>query len=148
MADLAGDWLTAAACSTGPRPAATFSELPQQHQDEVVRLGFAAAAAITYFVTLAILARPIPSRSLAANAILPNGALQRSALLEGPPAAVTLSLPSRTAALPDARPAVELPAAREPDRPTPAVRRNPVSRFFRGIWRGVQAPARKAADSL
>jgi len=66
MADLAGNWLTAAACSTGPRPAATFAELPRQHQDEVVRLGFAAAAAVAYFVTLAVLARPIPSRSLAA----------------------------------------------------------------------------------
>jgi len=164
MADLAGNWLTAAACSTAPRPqpAATFGELPQQHQDEVVRLGFAAAAAVAYFVTLAVLARPIPSRSLAAHTMLPNGLPQRSALL------ATRTVPARVAPSPltpvisDVRPAVQLPAAREQvanaaapvdsatrdDRPTPAVRRNPVSRFFRGIWRGVQAPARKAADSL
>ena len=71
MSARAVDWLNAAACFSGPQPPATFADLPKQHQDDMLRLGFVAVMAVAYFVTLAIMTQPIPSRSLVAPSTLP-----------------------------------------------------------------------------
>jgi hypothetical protein len=153
MGERTGDWLTAAACSAGPRPAATFADLPRQHQDEVVRLGFTAAAAVAYFVTLGILARPIPSRSLQAHTVLPAAAAPRFELpvwqrVDAVGAARPLPSPGVRPRAASELATAQTPAAtaerRAVDAPPPQPRRNMFSRFFRGVWRSVTPAAGKA----
>jgi hypothetical protein len=152
MAEGARDWLVAAACCE-ERPAATFADLPRHHQDELVRVGFIAAASVAYFITLAILTLPIPSRNLATAVTLPAATAPRSTLLE---ALLLEAASARVVPAPAARPRATVALAAEGDsiaNPAPPAaaaprpeRRNPVSRFFRGVWRGVRGPGK--SDSL
>ena len=152
MAEGARVWLVAAACCE-ERPAATFADLPRHHQDDLVRVGFIAAMSIAYFITLAILARPIPSRNLATPVALLAATAPRSTLLErrSVEAAAARVVPApaarprATVALAAEGDPIASPARRAADAPRPE-RRNPVSRFFRGVWRGVRAPGK--SDSL
>jgi hypothetical protein len=151
MSVKAGDWLTAAACCTEQQTTATFADLPRHHQDEMVRLGFVAVTSIVYFVTLAVLTQPIPSRSLVRHSTLPIAPPVRPALLDArldaigaPP--LRSPRPRAAAELVDARGPV-----READRPSaapprPERRGNIIGRFFRGIFR--PPPASAKAESL
>ena len=141
MAHGAHDWLAAAACAEGPRLEVTFADLPRQHRGELVRFVAVAAASVTYFVTLAMLGAPLPSRSLAAGAALPHAGPSRAPVLEARLAQAAVEpapLRPRSSA---ARPAVRLAALREPVGGPPSLksspRRNPFSRFFRGVLRTV-----------
>jgi hypothetical protein len=154
MGDDSRDWLSAAACTEGPRPAVTFADLPPQHQEEMVRLVLVAAAAAACFV-LVIWSAPLASRSLAGDTAMPNAdpppsaaLAARAAALSAQAAALETPRPlavNDTAPAPPRvsrpRPAVTLAALREPTggRPasTSAPRRNPFSRFFRGVLRTV-----------
>ena len=134
------DWMTAAACAEGPRPTVTFADLPPQHQGELVRLAIVAALSAAYFVTL-VVAAPLASRSLAARSELPRALPARSPALAPQllRAAVETASERRPATRP--RPAVALASFREPVGDPPATssspRRNPFSRFFRGVLRTV-----------
>lgn len=135
-------WLVAAACYE-ERPAATSADLPQQLQDARLRVGFITGASVAYFITLAILARPIPSRDIVTSATLLAATSPRSALLE------RRAFDAIDAASPRERPApaaIADPVRRAVNAPPPE-RRNPVSRFFRGVWRGVRAQPRKSDSS-
>jgi hypothetical protein len=74
--------MSAASCCEGPRPAATFADLPRAHRDELLNFALVAAVSSAFFVTLAILARPLPSRSLAARGVLPEPSPARAAALD------------------------------------------------------------------
>jgi hypothetical protein len=136
MADTRQDWLVAAACCESPRPAVTLADLPRVHRDELIRFALVAAAASVFFITVTILLRPLPSRSLASAGALPH---------QIPPAGVfPVRLQNPSGARPpqtSRRRAESLPAASETvsveERPTaaPPRRRGGVSRFFRGVFR-------------
>jgi hypothetical protein len=158
MSDRARDWLVAAACCEGPRPAATFADLPRQHQRQIVRIAAATAAAAAYFIVLAIHVRPVPSRSLLTAAALPNTPpVPRPALLDARPIAAIDPPSSQPGAARAARASglYELAAVGKPsadDRATGTTARqerrgNVFSRFFRGVRRSLQ-PAAVKADSL
>jgi hypothetical protein len=154
MGDGSRDWLSAAACTEGPRPAVTFADLPPQHQEEMVRLALVAAAAAACFV-LAVWSAPLASRSLAARTVMPQADPPQSAALAARAAALAAQAAALDAPRPVTsldtlparprvsrpRPAVTLAALREPigGRPAtmPAPRRSPFSRFFRGVLRTV-----------
>ncbi len=151
MANEARDWMTAASCAEGPPPSVRFADLPRQDQGEVLRVALVAAASTAYFITLAILARPLASRSLQGDAALPHPGMARSPILDArlvddpvPPAGDRTRLARPRAGL-------ELTSLREPvaDEPasapiadTPPRRRNVFSRFFRGVLHGFQPPAK------
>jgi len=151
MASRTQDWIVAASCCEGPPLAATFADMPRKHKNELYRFAFVAALSTTFFVTLTILARPIPSRSLAAHVELPNPApradVLRAALVTSidspsPRPLRTHSLHSRPAG---ARAAFQLASLREAPADDlragylsapPPERRNIFSRFFRTVFRG------------
>jgi hypothetical protein len=137
----AQDWMTAAACAEGPRPRVTFADLPPQHQEELVRLALVAAAATAYFVTLVLLSNPLPSRSLAARAALPDPTGTRPIVLEARLERATVDVVPARPRTSRPRPAVGLADLREPVVSTPATssapRRNPFSRFLRGVLHAV-----------
>lgn len=142
MANDAKDWMVAAACVEGPRPKVTFGDLPRQHQEDILRLAVVAVASTAYFITLVVLSAPLASRSLVAHATLPHPGVARSPVLEARVARVEpVSTPRRVLR---PRPDATLAVLREPAsvslaaRSTP--RRNPFSRFFRGILHTVVTP--------
>ncbi len=148
--------MTGAACSEGPAPVMTFLDLPRHQRNEVLRFALVGAASTAYFVAVAILAAPLPSRSLAANVVLEAAFT--------PPAIDVLPVHPRVIR---ARPVVAVAALHEPPddpgpvqalaalddpagdpAPTPAPpRRNALSRFFHGVFHSRQ-PARSRANSL
>jgi hypothetical protein len=90
MASGAREWIGAASCFEGPRPAASFADLPRKHQHEMLRFAFAGALSTACFVAAGLLARPLPSRSLAAHAALPDATNARAALLDMRPVMSTV----------------------------------------------------------
>jgi len=157
MAERVADWLSAAACCEGPRPSATFSDLPRKHQDEILRAAVVATAAAAYFITLGILARPIPSRSLRAHAALPAATAPQPVSNQAWAIHVAdaasrrpTSQPAQTMRPPEMALAVVPEPVRESDghsagSPRVERSRNIFSRFFRGVWRSVQ-PTTVRAD--
>ena len=156
MADGNVGWMVAAKCGADPRPVPTFADLPRQDKRELVRVAIVSAAAAAYFVTLGMLTRPIPSRTLLGGAALPDAPAPRSALLDAHRArrALVDPAPVRVPAAPlaAARVSYEPAAARTPagarTRP-PARSGRPerggfFSRFFRKITGGGQPAASKA----
>jgi hypothetical protein len=163
--------MTGAACAEGPAPVVTFLDLPRHHRNEVLRFALVGAASTAYFVAVAILAAPLPSRSLAANAALPHPGIARSSALEATFTPPAIDVPPVRPRAIRARPLGALAALREPagdpapvpalaalrdpagdpsgdPAPTPAPpRRNAVSRFFHGVFHSLQ-PARARANSL
>jgi hypothetical protein len=146
MAESVQGWLVAAACCE-ERPAATFADLSPQLQDARVRVVFITGASLAYFITLAILARPIPSRAFVTTATLLAATSSRSPLLERRSFdAIDAASPRELPAPAAVRDPIADAARRAVSAPRPE-RRNGVSRFFRGVWRGVRAQPRKS-DSL
>jgi len=152
MASHAQDWIVAASCCEGPRPTATFADMPRKHKSELLRFAFVAALSATFFATLAILARPIPSRSFAANVALPNPVLPRPELRQATLVA-SIDAPSprplRTHSLrtrpSHARAGFQVASLREAPADdvkagyipvTQERRSNVFSRFFRTVFRG------------
>src|SRR5262245_9989311 len=141
MADRDTDWLVAAAYRQEPQARVTFSDLPRQHQRELVRFAIVAAASTASFIALWALSQPIRSRNLRSDATLPHATTARSPLLEArltPPIEARSTTPLRP---PVVRPraAIQLAAFREPDTESnrrvgsaapPERRRNAFSRFF------------------
>jgi hypothetical protein len=156
----ATDWLVAAACCEGPRPPATFADLPAQNRGEIVRIALVSTAAAAYFVTLGILTQPIPSRSLLTPGALLRVPPARSAL---PPARVAVRADpvepasprsvraqhARTRAAYEAAAVADVPGSgdRAAAKGARQPRRNFFSRFLRGVFGGGQ-PAAAKADSL
>lgn len=147
MAGPARDWIGAASYCEGPRPVATFADLPRKQQHEMLRFVFAAALSTTYFIALALLARPLHSRSLVGHTALPDATIERAAMLDMRPVAsfdpprrslrdhgvkrrATLQLASLSEPLVDDRPTVD-DSPTVSDSPRPERRRNIFSRFFR-----------------
>jgi hypothetical protein len=139
--------MAAASCCEGPRPAATFADLPRAHREELLNFALVAAVSSAFFVTLAILMRPLPSRSLAARVDLPGSSPSRAAALDTradgtmpDPAAAAAATRSRGPRARYELAALQAPAASG----APAVRRarrgNAFSRFLRGIL-GRPSPA-------
>lgn len=155
MASDARDWIGVASCCQGPRPAATFADLPRKHQWEMLRFALAATLSIAYFVGAGILVRPLPSRSLAAQVFLPEASVARVASPEmGSVSSINAPSP-RPLVERAVRPSAALPLAlpREPlvdvsqavqVTPRPERRRNIVSRLLRSAFRGASAVAFKA----
>jgi hypothetical protein len=146
MASRAPDWIGAAWCCEGPRPTATFADLPRAHQREILCLAIIATLSASYVLALGAPARPIPSRSLIARVTLPNVAVARAALLDVRQLTpIDAPSPRPLRARPVRQPAaVQLVSLRESavdDRPTesartpPERRRNVFSRIFHGVVR-------------
>jgi hypothetical protein len=142
MAEGTCDWMTAAACSEGPRLEVTFADLPEHHQSEIVRLVLVAAATTAYFVAAMAFGQPLASRNLTASARLPAPGQPRPVVIEV--RAADTPPPPRASKRHTVQPsdAVEVVAFRDagPDAPParPASpRRNVFSRFFRGLLRSV-----------
>jgi hypothetical protein len=146
MASRAPDWIGAAWCCEGPRPTATFADLPRAHQREILCLAIAATLSASYVLAFGVPARPIPSRSLIARVTLPNAAVARATVpdeqqltrIDAPASRPLHPRPARQSA------AVQLVSLRESavdDRPTesartpPERRRNVFSRIFHGVVR-------------
>jgi hypothetical protein len=70
--------MVAASCQQGPTPAATFGDLPRAYRDDLLRFALVAAASSAFFITLAIVMRPLPSRSMAGEVSLPEPLPPRS----------------------------------------------------------------------
>jgi hypothetical protein len=147
MASPAPDWIGAASCCEGPRPAATFGDLPRAHQREMVRFAVAAALTTAFFLMLGALTRSLPSRSLAARAVPPDAEASHVALLDARPITprgrssprsplerAARSRPTNQLALLSEPPGDDSRTA--PAAPRPERRRNIVSRFFVGVFRG------------
>jgi len=150
MASDARDWIGAATPCEGSWPAATFTDLPRKSQWELMRLAFAAALSTAYFVGAGLLARPLPSRSLA-QVILPEATVMPAALpdmnldasIVGPsPLPVeravrqraTVKLASLNQSIAEDYSAVPTPSRSERHR-------NLFSRFFRGVFHGTSPVA-------
>jgi hypothetical protein len=142
--------MAAASCSEGARAATTFTDLPRQQQREMMRLALVATVSTAYFITLAVLARPLPSRNLVSTAELPDPAAPRTVLLEADSAPV-VTLTRRPVRTRTSRPrasvvlaAYEEPIAGNEARPAAPLRAqrrgNVFSRFLRTVFRG-QPPA-------
>lgn len=152
MASRDRDWIDAASCREGPRPPAAFADLPRRHQHEMLRFAFAAVLSSAFFISLGVLGRPLPSRSLAAPVVLADAAaLARPAWLGASQSAPGRPRPRLGPAV--RRPQVELTSLREaapdgartvPD--APKARRNVFSRFFSGVLRTVSTAAPKPDD--
>ncbi len=153
MSDQARDWMTAASCTEGPRPSVTFSDLPRRYRGEMVRFAIVAAASSAYFVTLVILSRPLPSRSLLNDAALPGGVASRPILLDA--RLTDLPAPVARVRAPRLRRPVALVALREPPPAIDTVpdeveaprRRNVFSRFFRGVFHVQSASTKSNPDA-
>jgi len=145
------DWITAASCHSGPRPVATFADLPEAHQADMMRVVLAAAATTAFLILIGLLMSRLPSRSLAAPVVLPHPVPARGTLIESHLSATFATAPSpspspsleRTRAVPSQR-AIALAAA--PAEPAPGAERrgNILSRFFRAFARRPAASAVKA----
>ena len=134
MVNRADGWMVAAPCSEGPRPEATFATLPPAYRQELLRFALVAAASSAFFVTLALLLRPLPSRNLAAHAVLPVSPSPRAAAFNARMSVTTDAAlrPSLRRRAPHTRyePAtVEVIASAAP----PTRRSNVLTRMFRGI---------------
>jgi hypothetical protein len=154
MAGLTSDWIGAAQCCEGPRPVASFGDLPRAHQHEMLRFVAVAAASSAFFVTLWILSRPIPSRSLVAHAALPQPLPAQPLAIDLRPAAPIETAPRRPAREPRLRASYQLVSAGQAidaraarSAAAPERRRNVFSRFFRTIIRTVQPPAQKTIST-
>jgi hypothetical protein len=145
MASRPQDWIVAAACCEGPRQCVTFADLPPQHRRDMVLVAFAAALSTAYFVTLGILMQPIPSRSLAAQIVMPKPVVIHAAVVDPEPG-LPIDMPSRHPARPRApRPvsAIQLASVSVPSGDTrigsaaaPREHRpNFLGRFFRSVLR-------------
>jgi hypothetical protein len=105
----------------------------------MVRLAIVAAASSAYFITLMILSRPLPSRSLLNDAATPKGIGSRPILVD---ARLTATTPPARVRAPRLRRPVELAALQEPPTAIDATpdeveaprRRNVFSRFLRGVF--------------
>jgi hypothetical protein len=130
-----------------PTPAPTFGDLPRAHQREILRFAAAAALTTAFFLTLGLLTRWLPSRSLAARAVLPDAEASHVALLDPlpipPHARPSPRSPLERAARSRAK--SQLASLREPpgdDTQTapattePGRRRNIFRRLFLGVFRG------------
>lgn len=138
--------MAAASCCEGSRAATTFTDLPRPQQREMMRLALVATVSTAYFITLAVLARPLPSRNLVSRAELPDPATPRTILLAAEavtPAATLAPRPMRTRAT---RPRAEVvlaayegPIAGNDPRPAAPLRQqrrgNVFSRFLRTVFR-------------
>jgi hypothetical protein len=137
MVERADGWMVAAACSEGPRAQRPFVRLPRAYRQEMLHFALVAAASSAFFVALAMLLRPLPSRSLAAHGRLPASSSTRAAALEArlalatdappPPRLRRRPAPQRSEVAVAAMAADPIPAA------SPVRRRNVFSRFFRGM---------------
>ena len=124
---------------------ATWLDLPAHQRTDIVRLGFLSAIAFGYALAMAILAQPIPSRSLHAHVALPHAAAPRSALMEAlvidPAPALRTTVALRTNERPvsgaGVRPAVVMETETAVPQARTARRGNAFSRFFKGVWRTV-----------
>lgn len=147
MAGRARDWIGAASCCEGPKPATWFGDLPRAHQREMLRFAAAAVLTTAFFVTLGVLTGSLPSRSLAARAVPPDAEVPHVALLElGPVTPRGRSSPrsplvraarsrvkNQVASLEE--PPVDYGTQAAPAAPGPERRRNIFSRFL-GVFRG------------
>ena len=138
MDNPANDWMAAARCCEGPPQNTRFTDLPRAHQLDLLHLGAVAAGSCVFFVALFVLARPLPSRSLAMHVRLPEPPPLRVVSIALPPPVVNLPRPMRREPrirsgyqLVSVQPAVE-------EAPPTGRRRNIFSRFFRTIARSVQ----------
>jgi hypothetical protein len=157
MEDRAHDWMVAAACSQGPRPEPVFATLPRAYRADMLRLALVAAASSAFFVTLAILLRPLPSRSLAAHAMLPDPSASRAAALDARMVFATdVPAPPRLRRQRTAHARYELaaiPAVEDADAPgslsaRPPRRGNVLTRFFRGILGRPAPPLNLKTDPI
>jgi hypothetical protein len=143
MTDGHATWPNAAACTTASPQPARFGDLPREQRKDIVRLGFLSAIAFAYTLAMAILAQPIPSRSLHPHSALPHGAVPRSPLMEAllvpPPVTQEKTVAARRPA--HAEPVLRPVAVPDPEATNPQARMprkgNAFSRFFKGIWRTV-----------
>ena len=140
--------MVAAACSEGPRAKTTGARLPRAYRQDMLHFALVAAASSAFFVALAILLRPVPSRSLAARVVLPAPPSGRVAARDARLApAADAPQPSRVRRRTVAPAGYQTGAAdMAADRSTPeqpARRRNVLSRFFRGML-GRPSPSVKA----
>jgi len=142
MPDVTRDWMAAAACSEGPRRQVTFTDLPEHHQSEIVRLAIVAAATTAYFVGAITLGPPLSSRSLTASAALPRPAQPRRVAIDARTIDAPLVPAPTKKRIARPRTAVEVVALTDP-RPDPAAapaappRRSVFSRFFHGLLRTI-----------
>ncbi len=145
MRDRTSEWIVAASCCEGPAPHATFADLPREHQREMMRFAVTAAASTAFFIAVAIIARPLPSRSMAAGATLPTLTAPRDLLprhpplREPPPRELRASVRYQLASVHSTRSRLErrvVIAERQEQR------RNLFSRFFRSVIRSFQPDAR------
>jgi hypothetical protein len=151
MPSHARDWIDAATPCEGSWPAATFTDLPRKTQWELMRLAFAATLSTAYFVGAGLLARPLPSRSLAQitlpeatvmPAALPDMNVDASIVAPSPlplyeraaRQGATVKLASLNKTIADDNPAVPAP-------PRSERHRNLFSRFFRGVFHGTSPVA-------
>ena len=146
MSNGAQDWMSAARCHDVSRTEPGFSALPPRYQRDVLCMGLMALGTIAFAAGAVLLAKPLPSRTLASAAPLPHGAAGRGRLVETssfraapPPIALGPRRQIRASGtsldLASVGPAAVDPAPR---------RRSIFSRFFRGVWRSVQPVGVKA----
>ena len=158
MASRARDWIGAASCCEGPRPAATFADLPRAHQHEMVRFAMAAVLSTAFFLAVGILTRALPSRSLAARVgvLDPSTAhpvlmdMRQASTFEPRPMRQTRERPARRLTEPPAdqpladQPEADEPAAYQPvayqappttEPAVPERKKNIFSRIFHGVFR-------------
>jgi hypothetical protein len=146
MSDPANTWIDAASCCEGPRPAASYADLPREHRAELLRFTAIAAGASAFFVALLVLVRPLPSRNLAAHVSLPEPPPLRAVSIAPEQMMVDAPRPLRRPAR--ARAAYRLAAVEETvAAPEPPRRRNVFSRFLRTLARTVQASPRSVEPS-
>jgi hypothetical protein len=150
MTDQARDWMVAASCCEGPRPAVTFSDLPRAHRDELLRFALVAAASSAFFITVALVMRPLPSRSLTTAAALPHHVPPRGMLLEARDSAAPIPAPQRLRARVVRARVVEEVAD---ESTSPALsqlsgrRGNVFTRLLRGVFRRPAAAGALKADA-
>jgi len=142
------DWMDAASCYEGPRPAAGFADLPREHRREVLTGALAAVLSTLFFVELGILLQPIPSRRLEAHVLLPTVTTPRPLLID---ARVDRSMEQTSRSSmrtvvssgPAAHRASVVAVSARGDRTFgmragPGVPRNFLSRFVHGLIRGAE----------
>lgn len=166
MASPARDWIGAASCCEGPRPAATFADLPRAHQREMLRFATAAVLSTAFFLTVGILTRVLPSRSLAARVGVLDASVAHPVMMDMRQASTFEARPMRPMREHLARrpagpvadePLTDQPAAYEPvtyqpvayqippttEPPPPERRKNIFSRIFHGVFRTAAVVAPK-----
>jgi hypothetical protein len=152
MANQAQHVLVSASGGERPRSAATFADLPAAHRDELIKFALVAAGWSAFLITLALLARPLPSRSLSPAAALPHGttppgdALVAARVQPAVDLRPSQSLRRRSVDAP--RASYQAVSVEEDDAvPAPAQRRgHAVTRFFRTVFRWTAQPPTAKAD--